>query len=47
MNVICVAIVVLGTETWGMAMFDLATTPWNAMVNGTCHMGGKGGMGGM
>ena len=30
LNVVCVATVVLGTETWGMALFDLATPPWNA-----------------
>ncbi|KAK2158809.1 hypothetical protein NP493_1769g00005 [Ridgeia piscesae] len=46
MNVICVAAVVLGTETWGMALFDLATPPWNGTAT-TCDMGGKSGMGGM
>ncbi|KAI0215883.1 Solute carrier family 13 member 2 [Lamellibrachia satsuma] len=34
LNVICVATVVLATETWGMPLFDLATVPWNTTAPG-------------
>ena len=29
LNILCVMSVVLATETWGMALFDLTTPPWN------------------